>query len=77
MGEYINGKREGYGKKYEPNGDYYIGQWKKGLMHGKGTIYNKYGDIEYKGIFVNDIYKGKGYDINFREPKKKRREWKR
>ena len=46
-------------------------------MHGKGTIYNKYGDIEYKGIFVNDIYKGKGYDINFREPKKKRREWKR
>ena len=33
------------------NGEYYIGEWKNGLMHGKAIIYYKNGNILYKGIF--------------------------
>jgi hypothetical protein len=41
-GIYIGGlvaqKREGFGKMYFDNGDYYEGYWKKNEMHGRGKI---------------------------------------
>ena len=37
--DFINGKFEGNGKRIFKNGEYYIGQWKNGLRHGKGKLY--------------------------------------
>ena len=42
------------------DGEYYIGQWKNGLKHGKGIYYYKNGNIKYDGDFVNDKYEGNG-----------------
>ena len=47
-GEFVNGKFEGKGKYiYEDNGEYYIGEWKNNLQHGRGIMYYKNGDIKY------------------------------
>ena len=48
-GDYINDKREGNGKYI-----YYIGQFKNGLKHGKGTYYYSNGKIMYEGDWIND-----------------------
>ena len=32
------GNRDGQGAYFWANGEYYIGQWRQGLMHGKGSI---------------------------------------
>ena len=40
--------------------EYYIGQWKNGLRHGKGTLYYKNGSIKYEGDFVNNEFEGNG-----------------
>lgn len=37
IGSYINGRKEGYGEFYWPDGKYYKGYWKNGTMHGGGT----------------------------------------
>ena len=48
-------------RKYiNEKGDYYIGQYKKGLKHGKGKIYYKNGNIKYDGDFVKDKFEGYG-----------------
>ena len=38
LGQFVNGKREGYGIMYFPNGGIYEGHWKKGLAEGKDSI---------------------------------------
>ena len=38
-GEFANDKFEGTGKFYYTDGNYYIGQFKNGLKHGKGIEY--------------------------------------
>ena len=40
-GDFAFGKFEGYGKKYEKDGNYYIGQFMNNQKHGKGTGYSK------------------------------------
>ena len=40
------------------NSNYYIGQFKGGLKHGKGIKYNRDGTIKYKGDFANDFPDG-------------------
>ena len=42
------------------NGCYYVGQSLNGKKHGKGIIFNKYGNIVYEGDFVNDKKEGIG-----------------
>jgi len=59
-GEMKDSKRDGYGKLILENGIYYIGQWKKGMKHGKGILYNKNNSIIYEGDFENDKYNGYG-----------------
>ena len=54
----VNGKAEGNGKYIYENDEYYIGQLKNGLKHGKGIIFYKNGNIKYDGEFVNDNEKG-------------------
>ena len=40
----------GYGTYYYEDGDKYVGEWKKGLQHGKGTLTYVSGKIE-EGIW--------------------------
>ena len=47
----MKGKKEGDKIIYE-NGDYYIGEEKEGIRHGKGTLYDKKGNIKYEGDFI-------------------------
>ena len=54
-GEFIDGKKEGYGIQFSANGYYYIGEWKNNRRHGKGTLYNRHREIIYKGDFENDF----------------------
>ena len=42
------------------NGNYYIGQFKKGKRHGKGKSYDKDGNLFYEGDFINELPNGKG-----------------
>ena len=48
----MNGKREGFGKYYYTNGDYYEGQWKNGYKHGKGKVFYENGTIKYEGEWI-------------------------
>ena len=57
-GEMINGKKEGYGKRYYDNG-YYIGQFSNDLKSGKGKYFFDTGEI-YEGEFANDSFEGIG-----------------
>ena len=59
-GGLINGNFEGNGKYIYEDGEYYIGQWKNGLKHGKGILYNKNGNIIYEGDYVNGKKEGNG-----------------
>ena len=55
-GDFINGKFEGNGKYIWENGEYYIGQWKNGLFHGKGIEYYSNGNIKNEGNWINDKF---------------------
>ena len=46
--------------KKEKEVEMYIGEYKDGLRHGKGTLYYLNGDIKYEGDFVNDKFEGNG-----------------
>ena len=58
-GDWINNKREGNGKYIFENGEYYIGQFKNGLFHGKGIYYYSNGKIKKKGNWINNEFVGK------------------
>ena len=45
---------------FDENGNYYIGQFKDDLINGKGTLYNKNGNIIYEGDWINNKKEGNG-----------------
>ena len=47
-------------KKVYENGDYYIGEMLNNIPNGKGTKYDKYGNIIYEGEIINGKANGKG-----------------
>lgn len=54
----------GRGREYyggEHGGDYLICTWKDGTKNGEGILYNMYGEIQFRGTFVNDYVEGDGY----------------
>ena len=54
-GEYLNGRRNGYGKLYNEDAVLiYEGTFLNGRKHGKGKEYNDDGDLILDGEFVND-----------------------
>ena len=70
-GDYIDGKRTGYGKEYyeEKFEDKmiikYKGKYLNGKRNGKGVEYYNNGEIKFEGIYLfGQRYKGKGYDSN-------------
>ena len=45
---------DGQGKYTYPNGESYVGDWKKGEFHGKGT-YTSPDEGKYEGKFKSEI----------------------
>lgn len=59
-GEWLNGKRHGYGVQTWPDGARYEGNWKDHKTQGIGKFYHADGDI-YEGEWNND--KANGYGV--------------
>ena len=60
LNELESQKYEGFHKNIYDNGDYYEGEWKKGLRNGKGKLFNKIGKLLYEGDWINDKQEGSG-----------------
>ncbi|MEH6537756.1 MAG: hypothetical protein V7719_15250 [Psychroserpens sp.] len=60
-GDLVNFKRDGFGIYTWESGDYFVGNWKNGLQHGKGKQFNKYKQLTKEGIWIN----GKFSELNF------------
>ena len=58
-GEFIDGKFNGSGTLTYTDGNIFIGQFKNGLKHGQGKMYNQSGDIIIDNIWKNDCVCGK------------------
>jgi len=63
-GDIVDGKYEGKGAYYynDEGGNLYVGEWKKGLKHGKGILYYNHDakKIKYEGNFSKGKFEGKG-----------------
>ena len=53
-GEYLNGKRHGYGKEYFDGKLSYEGEYLNGKRNGKGKEYNYKGKLEFEGEYSNN-----------------------
>jgi hypothetical protein len=60
VGTMINGKREGFGEYYFPNGDYYKGLWAADFMCGLGYYRYAASQRAYYGEFLNSQNHGYG-----------------
>lgn len=58
-GEFVSGKREGYGVLNSLKGDNYVGQWYQGLRHGKGRL-EEHSGVVYDGHWKNGKKDGFG-----------------
>ena len=63
-GDFKNNVIDGNGKYIWENGSYYIGQWIKGLKHGKGKLYYENNNIKYDGDYKMDLFDGYGKYID-------------
>ena len=63
-GDYINGKRNGYGTEYyEKEKIKYEGEYLNGKRNGKGKEYYINENIKFEGIYLLGLkFEGKGYD---------------
>lgn len=63
-GRFVKGYPHGKGKYEWSTGEYYEGDWKKGLRDGMGSYYFKYHgrDTVFAGIWENDKYIGPDYE---------------
>ncbi len=59
QGNFINGKREGYGQLSNPIGESYDGMWKDDNFHGQGTYIWSNG-AKYIGEWKNGVQDGYG-----------------
>ncbi len=64
-GERIDGKKTGEGYELFQDGRKYVGHFENNQFNGEGTLFNKDGNVIYKGYFRNNtIIKGEG-ELNF------------
>jgi hypothetical protein len=55
IGNYVNGKPEGYGEYFWVNGSFFKGFFKNGLRHGHGIWKRGPGNSDfYEGEYIND-----------------------
>ena len=59
-GEFLNGKRNGFGKEYDINGCLlYEGEYLNGERNGQGKEYNYFGELIFQGTYLkNKTWKG-------------------
>ena len=64
IGDFLNEKRQGYGKFLKANNSYYVGEWFNDYEHGNGIIYSDMNpeskNIIYEGEFQNGKPNGFG-----------------
>lgn len=53
-GDFRGDKREGKGSYFWTSGERYVGQWKDNKRNGEGILYDKDGNISYKGVWEDD-----------------------
>ncbi|GLC46295.1 hypothetical protein PLESTB_000996000 [Pleodorina starrii] len=58
-GDWIQGRREGYGTRYYPTGEVYSGDWVANIRHGTGRYEYANGDM-YVGQWADDKRNGAG-----------------
>jgi antitoxin component YwqK of YwqJK toxin-antitoxin module len=59
-GQTENGKPHGWGKAYSRDGSMYDGEWKDGLMDGKGQEFYPDGTLQYDGYYKDGFRHGRG-----------------
>jgi len=63
VGQFIEGKKHGYGIETHVSSRKYDGYWECGLYHGNGSIYYETGS-SYTGQFRHGLYDGHGTILN-------------
>ncbi|MCO5249169.1 MAG: hypothetical protein M9887_09510 [Chitinophagales bacterium] len=56
IGHFKNNKRNGLGTFVYKNDEKYIGEWKDDRRDGQGILYDKYGNVKYKGEWKADLF---------------------
>lgn len=64
VGQTEEGKPNGWGKAYFPNGQMYDGEWKDGIMHGKATEFYTDGTLKFEGEYKDGYRHGFGKSYN-------------
>ena len=68
-GELLDGVPDGYGVARYKSGDVYEGNWKAGLFHGQGTLYEWPEGTKYVGEWKNGKREGNGTQFIAKGPK--------
>jgi len=69
-GERVNGEKTGEGYEYFQDGQKYVGHFENNTFNGNGTLYDKNGNVLYKGYWHNgNIIKGEG-ELIYRDGRK-------
>ncbi|XP_078044553.1 uncharacterized protein LOC144474007 [Augochlora pura] len=63
-GQWVNGKRNGFGYNWYEDGSYYEGDFCLNKRHGYGRIWYCSGDY-YEGCWKNDLYDGAGLYVQY------------
>ena len=58
VGQFVNDKREGYGKLLGSNSDMYDGEWKDSKPHGTGNLTCKRAGSKYEGEWMEGMRHG-------------------
>lgn len=79
LGEWRDSRKEGYGFYQWKDGEMYIGEFKGGKFNGRGSCFDRVGNLIYEGYWINNVINGKGrfiwedgksYEGDFKEGKK-------
>ena len=65
IGDFKEGKKEGFGKEIYVNGEYYEGYFKNDLKNGKGKLFNKFNCIKLESEWLNDLAQERKYIIEY------------
>ena len=54
-GQFLDDNLHAYGRSFEHNGSYYVGEWNEGKMHGAGKQVDGQGNVR-EGLFENNMF---------------------
>jgi len=52
LGNYCEGRKQGFGTFHYASKKYYRGQWEDGVQNGEGILFSQYGKIIKKGLWI-------------------------